>query len=273
MAKPFSFRTEPWVSLDKCADSIFSDDFVHDKLLTVKTTHISTKGTANLKATLSQSGDEFKVAEEIKLWFPVWSRGGSLYFKSKGKDLKILYDDGVSAWSLKELWSLNTYGSVQTNKNLRNVVLKAGANVITPEWVFGTRIRYGLNEESGSLSWGNKIHWAKGDWSIAAYDHVSLNSMSLLSNALRIGYAKDSNLFFLRAENNLSRSLKHLNLSNPDFYFTDFTADWLRNVDINTKAGVEVTGLLFRLLSPDWASTTFPLWSPGTSSFAMPAGS
>lgn len=84
MSKPFSIRTEPWTSFDKQSYSIFTDDFVHNKLLTVKVNSKPSKGTVNLKQSAVRKGDSFKTEGEIKLWFPIWnSRGGHLYFRSK----------------------------------------------------------------------------------------------------------------------------------------------------------------------------------------------
>lgn len=84
MSKPFSIRTEPWSSFDKQSYSIFTDDFVHEKLLTVKVNLKPSKGAVNLKEVAERKGDNFKTGGEIKLWFPIWnSRNGALYFRSK----------------------------------------------------------------------------------------------------------------------------------------------------------------------------------------------
>jgi hypothetical protein len=84
MSKPFSVRTEPWTSFDKQSYWVFTDDFVHNKLLTVKMNVKSAKGTVNLKNSLVRKTEALKTEGEIKLWFPIWNtRGGSLYFRSK----------------------------------------------------------------------------------------------------------------------------------------------------------------------------------------------
>jgi len=54
MSKPYSVRTEPWTSFDKQSYSIFSDDFVHEKLLTVKVNQKPLRGAINLKGTVQR---------------------------------------------------------------------------------------------------------------------------------------------------------------------------------------------------------------------------
>lgn len=96
MSKPFSVRTEPWSSFDKQSYSIFTDDFVHEKLLTVKVNQKPLGGTINLKNQITKKENTYKSSGEIKLWFPVWNtRSGHFYFRSRGEDFKIHYDDGL----------------------------------------------------------------------------------------------------------------------------------------------------------------------------------
>lgn len=54
MAKAPSFKTEPWTSFDRESYSIFEDDFVHDKVCTIKANIKSDKSTVNLKETLTE---------------------------------------------------------------------------------------------------------------------------------------------------------------------------------------------------------------------------
>ncbi len=96
MSKPFSIRTEPWTSFDKQSYFIFTDDFVHEKLLTVKVNQKPGKATINLKNQLAKKDDKLKASGEIKLWFPIWnSRNGYLYFRSRNDQFKLHYDDGL----------------------------------------------------------------------------------------------------------------------------------------------------------------------------------
>ena len=97
MSKPFSIRTEPWASFDQQSYNIVSDDFVHDKILTVKVNHKPLRGTLNLKNQIAKKGETYKTLNEIKIWFPILaSRNGTLYFRSKNDDIKIHYDDNLT---------------------------------------------------------------------------------------------------------------------------------------------------------------------------------
>ena len=99
MSKPYSFKSEPWLSFDKASDSIMTDDFVHDKLFTAKLASSAAKGTVNVKGSVAKKGTSVRASEEVKFWFPAWNRGGTLYVKSKGQDLKVHYDDGTRIWN------------------------------------------------------------------------------------------------------------------------------------------------------------------------------
>lgn len=49
MPKARSYKNEPFTSFEKQSFSVMKDDFVHEKLLTVKTNIESDKGGVNLK--------------------------------------------------------------------------------------------------------------------------------------------------------------------------------------------------------------------------------
>lgn len=59
-----------------------------------------------------------------------------------------------------------------------------------------------------------------------------------MKNAIRFGYKKDDNEFFLRAENDTKRVLKNFDFGNLDSYFIKFTFDYVRKVDNLTKLGL-----------------------------------
>jgi hypothetical protein len=54
MPKARSYKNEPWLGFEKQSYSLFTDDFVHKNLLTVKANIESPTGGANLKESLSQ---------------------------------------------------------------------------------------------------------------------------------------------------------------------------------------------------------------------------
>jgi hypothetical protein len=53
MSKPESIKIEPWTDFSKQHYALFTDDFVHDKLYTVKFSSKSEKSTVNVKASIS----------------------------------------------------------------------------------------------------------------------------------------------------------------------------------------------------------------------------
>lgn len=110
--------------------------------MTAKVNLKSSRGTVNLKNVLERKGEAFKSVGEIKLWFPVWStRNGSLYFRAKNNELKLHYDDGVKAANFWKFQNVNLYGSYQSQKNFKNIVLKAGANLIAENFNVDQRVR------------------------------------------------------------------------------------------------------------------------------------
>lgn len=147
MSKPFSIRVEPWASFDRQSYSIFTDDFVHEKLLTVKVNQKPSKATINLKEQVAKKGDNYKSSGEIKLWFPIWnSRNGALYFRSRSEGLKIHYDDGLKSANNSIFDYFNLYASYQSHKNFKNAVIKAGGNIIAKSWSLDNRVRVDVPE-------------------------------------------------------------------------------------------------------------------------------
>lgn len=106
------------------------------------------------------------------MWFPVWNtRTGHLYFRSRGEDFKIHYDDGLHEIVNNHYFNyFNLYASYQAQKNLKNSLIKGGVNFISKNWSLDHRVRFGLGESSETdVSLGTKLAWAKNEWSIDAY--------------------------------------------------------------------------------------------------------
>jgi len=53
MSKPESIKIDPWTDFPKQTYSLFTDDFVHDKLFTVKVNSKGEKSTVNIKANVN----------------------------------------------------------------------------------------------------------------------------------------------------------------------------------------------------------------------------
>lgn len=243
MSKPFSIRTEPWASFDRQSYAIVTDDFVHDKLLTVKVVQKPLKGGLNLKSQVTKKGDVYRASSQIKLWLPILdSRNGTLYFRSRQDEIKIHYDDNLTEIKNSPQFSYyNVYGSYQTQKNFKNAVLKTGLNLIGKNYSFDNRLRVKLCESGDTqVSTGHKVSWAQDNWSFDAYGIVSYTTHSLLNNAVRVGYRSNGNDFFVRAHNDSCRDLKKLDFTNPDTYFTNFILDYIHKVDDLTRLGLQV---------------------------------
>lgn len=150
---------------------------------------------------MTKKGDTYKTSGEIKLWFPFWnSRNGTLYFKGKSDGFKVHYDDGIKSLNAPIFEYFNLYASYQSQKNFKNAIIKVGGNLIAKTWNFDNRVRVEFPENGEvDFSIGNKISWAKDNWSVDAYKIFSIKQRALLHNALRIGFRQNDNDFFLRA--------------------------------------------------------------------------
>ena len=193
MSKGYSFTNEPFLSFVKSGDAIFTNWFCHDRLFSVNISQSPANGAIEYSGWLSGKGNNLKHEESLGVWFPIWSRGGTLYFRAADSEYKLLYDDGVHAWRRKEGCNLNQFVCVQFTNQLKNIVLKAGANIMGTEWNVGSRIRYGINEGEVQVSIAERIEWVRGQWSFAEYKAVNMNKLIILTNAMRIGYRKGDN--------------------------------------------------------------------------------
>jgi hypothetical protein len=108
MSKARSYKNEPYASFEKQSFSIIKDDFVHEKLLTVKANIQSTNGGVNLKETLNQKGDALTSSGESKLWFYL-RNNTSLYTKVLPSGLTVAYDHGIQVVDGR---SFNWFGGV-----------------------------------------------------------------------------------------------------------------------------------------------------------------
>ncbi len=108
MAKARSYKNEPFNSFEKQSYSIIKDDFVHEKLLTVKANILSTNGGVNLKETLNQKNEALTSTGETKLWFYL-RNNTSLYTKILPNSLTLAYDHGIQ---LNNDRAFNWFGGV-----------------------------------------------------------------------------------------------------------------------------------------------------------------
>lgn len=94
MSKARSYKNDPWTGFEKQSYSLFSDDFVHSKLFTIKANVPSKNGGVNLKETLATKDSGIVSTGEAKLWFYL-CKNASLYAKILPKALNVQYDHGT----------------------------------------------------------------------------------------------------------------------------------------------------------------------------------
>lgn len=63
MSKPESIKVEPWADYPRQQYSIFSDDFVHDKLAVAKVNLKGSRSTVNIKETVSADKGGYALAD------------------------------------------------------------------------------------------------------------------------------------------------------------------------------------------------------------------
>ena len=127
MSKPESIKIDPWTGFPRQPYSMVDDDFCHDKAFVTKVNAKSEKATVNIKETLNSKKGTWSVADEVKLWFDLPNKH-SLYAKVKSTDyIKVHLDGGVCE---KDGNKWNAYASLNSNKLLKNIMFKVGANHI-----------------------------------------------------------------------------------------------------------------------------------------------
>ena len=142
MSKPESIKVDPWTDFPRQPYSIFTDDFVHDKLLTWKVNSKGLNSTFNFKANIKGDKSGLKLSDELKFWFNL-PEGRSLYTKVKSTDyLKLQFDNGIiTQWGQK--WNL--YAALNTNKTLSNPSLRLGAGHQSQHCNSDNRLRIDFN--------------------------------------------------------------------------------------------------------------------------------
>ena len=63
MSKPESFKIDPWTEFPKQSYSFITDDFVHDKLTTLKVNSKGDKSALNFKANLKVDKGGLKISD------------------------------------------------------------------------------------------------------------------------------------------------------------------------------------------------------------------
>lgn len=185
MSKARSYKNEPYTSFEKQSYSIIKDDFVHEKLLTVKANIQSTNGGVNLKETLNQKADALTSTGETKLWFYL-RNNTSLYTKVLPNSLTVAYDHGIQTTNGR---SFNWFGGVETNRGLSTNVWKVGVEVFdAARWSFNNLIQ--LNQNDKSLSWLHKSWLNHNEWFFNFFHTTSLSQRSCAGSGWLVSYRK-----------------------------------------------------------------------------------
>lgn len=155
--------------------------------------------------------------------------------------MKIHYDDGLKTINNSIFESYNLYANYHAHKNFKNAILKVGGALLAKNWWIDNRFRVEF-PEIGEVDYsiGQRVSWNKNNWSFDGFNIYSFKQQGFFHNAIRIGYKKNDNDFFFRAENANIRSIKNIDFANLDTYFTNFTLDYVRKIDEKTRVGVEV---------------------------------
>jgi hypothetical protein len=237
MSKPESIKVEPWTDFPRQPYSFISDDFVHDKLGTVKLNAKSNLSTINIKAALS--GEKgYAVSDEAKLWFTV-AETRTIYAKIKSSNyLKVHYDHGIEEkWGQK--WNL--YATLNSNKALENVSLRLGVAHVSEKCNSDNRLKieYGA-ENKKNLTWYNRTYVQHDKFTFGVLGAYSLSQNIISKNSLLFGYkVDDKTSVFLRADSEGFRK-NAIGWKDCQSYFDNVKLDVFSNHNTSFKYGLEV---------------------------------
>jgi len=199
MSKPESIKVEPWTDFPRQSYTIFTDDFVHDKLGVVKVNAKGEKSTANIKATLNVDKSGAKtISDEVKFWFSL-SGNRALYAKIKSSNyLKVQYDHGVIE-QFNRKW--NIYGSINTNKSLEDLSLRIGASHLGDKCHSDNRLKIDFgSEERKNVTWYNRTLVYQNKFTFGLLGAYGISHNVVAKNNLLVGYKLDDrSTVFLRA--------------------------------------------------------------------------
>lgn len=246
MSKPESIKIQPWTDFPKQPYSLFTDDFCHDKLVTVKVNSKGEKSTVNVKANISADKSGPVLSDEVKFWFPV-NGNSSLYSKVKSNNyIKLHYDHGVvEQWNSK--WNL--YATLNTNKSLENISVRLGAGNKSERCHSDNRLRIDFGADSKqNLTWYNRTVVTYDKFTFGFLAAFGISQRILLKNNLLFGYkVNDTTNASLRVQNNGYR--KNFEWTNFKGYFDSTKFDVVAKYKDNIEYGVEVLVALFRVFS------------------------
>jgi hypothetical protein len=144
--RPVSMIHEPWTGFGFFENRTFIEDFCHEKELVIKATASSYNGaTIRLKESVTVTKKSTK--EEIKLYFPIYSRMASaLYFRFTNADIRVHYDHGIDVINNHRF---NLYGSFGFDRNWSKYNFKLGVQILEKNVKVDNRLK--INNEKVQL--------------------------------------------------------------------------------------------------------------------------
>jgi hypothetical protein len=232
MAKANSFKSEPWTALEKGEWSIFEDDFVHDKLFTLKGTRKSVTSTVAIKETLTQKEGKISTADELKVWFP-FRENRTLYTRIKNDGFKLHYDHGVLTHNdLK----FNLYGSVQGKRTIGNLIYKIGVETQNKDFIINWRLKF--NQSENALTLYKKSSYTENKWNLNLVNAFDVNGRTWNHSAAQVAWRCDStpnSLYYVRL--NAGKKYERVQLAN---FLNNVTFDFVHKLTANTRLAVQV---------------------------------
>ena len=239
MLKPESIKIDPWTDFPRADYSLLTDDFVHDKLATVKVNSKGLKSTFNVKASVKSDKAGYSLSDEVKFWFALPKAGRSLFAKIKSNNyLKLHFDNGYIEQFDKK-WNL--YGTLNCNKALENLSLRLGAAHISKHCNSDNRLKIDFdNGGRNNLTFYNRtlVNHEKIYFGLMAAYNITNNI--LVKNNVLLGYqVNPTSNAYVRLENRGFRK-DAFNWADLARYFDTARIDFISTHNLNVKYGVEV---------------------------------
>lgn len=244
MSKPESVKIDPWTEFPRQSFSLLTDDFVHDKLFTLKVNSKGEKSTVNFKANVKGEKGAFKLSDEIKFWFNL-PGGRSFYSKVKsGDSMKLHFDNGIIEKHSKKL---NLYATLNLSKTLTNASLRLGAAHKGENCNSDNRLKIDFTSDNQSnLTWYNRTVVTKDKFTFGSMLVYGISSKVLSKSNFLLGYKVNDKVdAALRVENNTFKT-SQFKLNEIISHLDSYKVDIVAKHDKNIKYGLEVPLTLFR---------------------------
>ena len=194
--KPTSIKIEPWTDFPKQSYTIHTDEFCHEKPFVAKFASKASRSVLNLKETVSNKDNNWKVEDDLKFWFTL-PHNHTFYARFKSSDyLKLHIDHGLFDQDDKQ-W--NFYSSFLSDKSFSKSSVKVGAAFIHPRYNMDNRLKVNTASGLSSFYWYNRT---LGFWKQSKFGMLSVvdltNKVVQKNNVLLSHIFKNKHEVFLR---------------------------------------------------------------------------